>query len=368
MYTAVIYERRLQKIDTKHPLFGIKYIGQAVRGASAIQNAIARWREEDLEAVKVDKELGLMFAIKEFGSGAFENTVLEERTCDRFEVAEWADEREKFHIAKNGGPLRDQHQKLEQTLNLTDGGKFGAVKWLKAQEAYRTICQYKFVAEYKEYMNNPALASKPWVPEKYKAPSGYNLGFRCVFVRTRGELVCGMTNSSDFVSVLNQLGFVWSPTEDANWIANKSATSKSQMDNAIANGQDTCGDYLSRYKLNETDTQKAARVSNTKATMATVESVKKRSQIATAQYEKDKLSGARDEQNEKRKLTWSKKQQAMIDLLPQNKRHDAQKKIERERRKTIHKKNVLDRLRNMKGWENAKAKDVPLARLQGVCF
>ena len=122
---AVIYIRWLRWIDPSEPLHNTPYIGQAVRGGYDDPRKLgeARWKEENSQAKREDKEVGLIAALDTFGEDAFFDEVVEWRIGPREDVAAWANEREVALIAEHGGPLRNPTKKLQQTLNLTKGGQ-----------------------------------------------------------------------------------------------------------------------------------------------------------------------------------------------------------------------------------------------------
>ena len=126
--TAVVYRRTLRFVDPTEPLFGTPYIGQVVRAGTAEEVAKVRWREEDLQAVREDKMLGLIAALDIFGADAFDNEILETRRGERERMQKWADHREIESIAEHGGRLQTMDPAfpgaVHQTFNQTKGGKF----------------------------------------------------------------------------------------------------------------------------------------------------------------------------------------------------------------------------------------------------
>ena len=66
---AVIYIRRLKWIDPSEPLFGCPYVGQAVRAhPTAEEVAVVRWKEENGQAVREEKAIGLIHCLDVHGT------------------------------------------------------------------------------------------------------------------------------------------------------------------------------------------------------------------------------------------------------------------------------------------------------------
>lgn len=171
--TAVIYRRWLEHVDEAEPLWRIPYFGQAVRfNISPQALAETRWKEEDYDAKREDKEIGLIAVLDCFGKDAMDNKVLEHRTGPRSVVQAWADQREKELIAEAGGTLRDMDKRLRQTLNILKGGK-GAT-WWASMDAFRAKRFNNFKREMEEFVEENHTAQ---VPSSYVNPTtGYKLG------------------------------------------------------------------------------------------------------------------------------------------------------------------------------------------------
>ena len=180
IYIAVIYIRWLKWIDPSEPLYMCPYGGQAVRpGSSAEEVALARWREENSQGIREQKDIGLLACIGDYGPDAFDNQIVEWKRGPRSEVQKWADEREIALIAEHGGPLRDPSVQCKQTLNLRNGGK-GNVNF-EALDAARTIGWLKFKREMEAYVEcyNTSLVKASYV----NMSSGYKLGKQLTCVR-----------------------------------------------------------------------------------------------------------------------------------------------------------------------------------------
>ncbi|GMH90432.1 hypothetical protein TrST_g5533 [Triparma strigata] len=123
---ALIYQWTLDRIDPAHPLFGTPYIGQVVRAGLTCQEMFhKRKREHITGSCRQPKELGLHWAIRVFGEGAFTVRMVETTRLPRKQAMEWANAREIALIAEHGGVMRDcePSAQMHQTLNLTSGGQ-----------------------------------------------------------------------------------------------------------------------------------------------------------------------------------------------------------------------------------------------------
>jgi hypothetical protein len=226
---AVIYIRWLKWIDPSAPLYGCPYVGQAVRaGLTANEVAAARWADENSQAVREDKRVGLPHELRVHGATAFDSQVVEWKQGPRSAVQKWADEREIALIAERGGPLRDPSMRCKQTLNLTKGGK-GHVCF-EAIDASRTVAWLKFQDEMEEYIE---CYDTSLVPRSYVNPvSGYKLGTRLHGVR-KGMLWRGHPDESKRIEWLESLpGWAWNAMETDQWREGVSERSKAQWANA----------------------------------------------------------------------------------------------------------------------------------------
>ena len=181
---GLVYSRTLARVVESHPLFGSHYLGQSVRsvarwGTNPQKVAETRWREENADARRVPKRLGLLAVIREHGADALDDVVIDFQIGYRRDVQPWADEQEKGMIAAYGGPLRDMHARLPQTLNLTDGGK-GDVE-CKGRIALNNLKWRDFQLALTEFVNEHGTA---YVPYSTILPSGYKIGREVSHVRT----------------------------------------------------------------------------------------------------------------------------------------------------------------------------------------
>ena len=216
IYIAVIYIRWPKWIDPSEPLYMAPYVGQAVRaGTTAEEVVVARWKEENYQAIHTNKRVGLPRELKVHGPVAFENQIVEWKRGPRSEVQKWANEREPALVSKYGGPLRDPSVRCNQTLNLTKGGK-GHCSF-EGIDALRTVAWLTFQDEMEEYVE---CYGTSLVPSVYVNPvSGYKLGSRLAGVR-RGELWKGHPDESNRVKWLESLpGWAWNAQEAPEFVA-----------------------------------------------------------------------------------------------------------------------------------------------------
>jgi hypothetical protein len=226
---AVIYIRWLKWIDPSAPLYGCPYGGQAVRvGNSAEEVAAARWKQENQQALREDKRVGLIHELKVHGATAFHNEIVDWRRGPRSEVQQWADEREIALIAAHGGPLRDPSTRCKQTLNLTKGGKQGCS--FEAIDASRTVLWLHFQDEMEEYIE---CFGTSLVPYSYvNSVSGHKLGQHLGHVR-QGKLWRGHPDETKRVEWLESLpGWAWNSRETDEWRDAQSERTKAMWSNA----------------------------------------------------------------------------------------------------------------------------------------
>ena len=178
-YTAVIYRAWLEHADPEEPLWRTPYFGQVVRSGTVEEIFKVRKRAHECDAARKDKDLGFHAVLDTFGSDAIEWEIVSSKSGPRTAMQELANAEEKRLIAGHGGVLRDMDEKLEQTLNLTDGGQPGD-RWA-AIDAWRRRVLNKFKSAMEAYVaeNGSAL-----VPVAYADANGYRLGsqlhsFRC---------------------------------------------------------------------------------------------------------------------------------------------------------------------------------------------
>jgi hypothetical protein len=218
--TGVIYSRTLVGVPDDEPLKGTSYFGQSVRSGTAEEVANARWHEEDLDAVREDKTVGLKAALKIWGPAAFLNAIVEVKYGDRDVVQEWVDEREKALIEENGGTLRDMYpsEHIHQTFNLMNGGK-GAMYWGGVEA--RSLSAWKQLQE--ELLNYTLQTGTSHVHVDYVAPSGYKLGKSLSSLKYDGKLLWNPVTAAERRKWLETLpNWSWSMFDDS-WFSFKAA-------------------------------------------------------------------------------------------------------------------------------------------------
>ena len=232
--TAVVYSRRLVRIDPNHPLCGCIYGGQAVRAdESPYEVAKARWQEENNDAMRLNKRIGLLHELRVHGPEAFDDVVVESMRGPQSVVQKWADELERELIATHGGPLRDPDVRCEQTLNLDHGGKFG---WsFESADAHRTVCWKVFQDELEEFIERYGTSL---VFQRYVNPvTGYKLGQRLLGVR-QGELWKGHSDEDERKRWLESLtNWAWNARETEEFKAECSERAKAQFASSEARAE-----------------------------------------------------------------------------------------------------------------------------------
>lgn len=378
---AVVYIRWLRWIDPSEALHDVPYVGQAVRGGynDPLKCAKARWDEENRQAKREDKEVGLMAALDMFGEDAFFDEVVEHRVGPREEVQKWASEREIALIAEHGGPLRDPTKKLKQTLNLTKGGK-GNVNFA-AVDAFRTLAWDRFKIElqkYVEYIESSAL-----VPRNYVSLSGYKLGNRLHDVR-QGALWRGHPNSNNMCAWLEALPeWAWKPYESAAFKAKKSLQAKQQAQREHDAGVKSIAERGCEHHRGLTEAQREEwkqSIRTAKTTPAALEASRRKGKEqfaspearsvlrirASQQLEREALTGMKS-LHERHHDEAMRKREAKLDAaIDEDERTRLLQKFEsydRGNRKAMER---LEALRKIPGHEDDKMKDVAPARKSGI--
>lgn len=187
--TAVLYEAHLEHADPSEPLWRVPYFGQIVRSGTADEIFKNRKREHELGAAREGKELGFHAVIGRFGPDAIEWRIVSSESGRRTAMRKLANFEEKRLIAENGGVLRDMDERLEQTLNLTEGGQWGdPAKYWAAIDAKRRCALNKFKAAMEAYVEEFGSAL---VPALYVNEDNYYLG--CILGHFRdGQMRNGM--------------------------------------------------------------------------------------------------------------------------------------------------------------------------------
>ena len=290
---AVLYIRWLKWIDPLDLLFMCAYIGQAVRAGDTPEKvATARWKEENYQAVREDKDIGLIHCLDVYGPDAFDDVIFEWRRGPRSEVQDWANKREIELIAENGGPFRNPSVRCKQTLNQTKGGKWGCS--FEARDALRTIAWLKFKAELEAYT---ACNETSLVPNVYvNTVSGYQLGQHLCGVR-QGQLWKGHPDEADRVEWLQSLPkWAWDATKTDEYKEGNSERSKKQFESQES--RDEISKRAKEWRENATPEQLAELSQKNLESHSTSEYKEAASERAKKQFESQE---ARDEQSKRAK-------------------------------------------------------------------
>jgi len=231
---CAIYRITLLGVFVHHPLYGIVYIGQATRckAKTALEAAKIRWKQEVCDSKTHNNEVGLLWALKEFGESAFRFEVIDSKFAPKSELNNWADSREIELIAKHGGVLKDQNKRCEQTLNLDPGGQgsrglASAAMWKVVRAKNLDRFKKEMDAYVKEYKSS-------LVPTLYVTPGGYKLGEKLDGFR-QGTLRDGMSDKEATEKWAEALPkWAWNATKTEEWHAAQSKRLREWMDNATA--------------------------------------------------------------------------------------------------------------------------------------
>jgi hypothetical protein len=334
---AVVYSRTLKFIAISHPLFGCHYIGQAVRlvdryGTTPQKLANRRWSEENSQAQNVNKRLGLLGVIRDLGADALEDQVIDFRVGHRRDVQPWADEQEKNLIAAYGGPLRDMHAPLRQTLNLSHGGKgFFAIE---GRIALNNLKWRDFQLALTEYIAKHETA---YVPQTTILPSGYKLGTAVLRVR-RGHLWKGWPAEKERKAWLESL---------PNWVWK-----------AYSEGQ-------SRFFARMTHGERVEHVRKCTEFKRRPEARTKAAETARRQYANETGEQRNARIETKRNIARIKHEEKLAPLT-EDERIKEQVKFQRSQDKHARRKRRLEALRRCLWWEEATMSDLPKAKAFGI--
>jgi hypothetical protein len=228
-YAAVIYEAHLEHVDESEPLFRVPYFGQVVRAGMAEENFEDRKRHHERDTIRDPKELGFHAVIGMFGADKIAWRIVSSKPGRRSEVQAWANAEEIRLIAEHGGVLRDMDARLEQTLNLTKGGKGDPAAWWAGIEAWRRRALTKFKAAMEAYVEEHGSAL---VPFKHVDDDGYRLGMRLSNFRS-GQMRKGMTDEARIVAWAEALPkWAWNAHESDEYKANRVQHLKNLWKNA----------------------------------------------------------------------------------------------------------------------------------------
>lgn len=206
------YCAELRSGDAREPLNGTCYIGQLVREGVSVEKLVEKRAKEHLATAKCKpKEVGFMAAMRIFGPDSFVWSVIGYHTHATEEaLTEWANRTEVAEIATRGGTLQDMSPSsfVQQTFNLQVGGQSALSRCNLA--AFHTRAWKRFQEELQLYV---AQFGSACVPCKYKASSGYALGYIVRHVRI-GIMLDGKHDKEKRVHFLESLpGWVWDARE-----------------------------------------------------------------------------------------------------------------------------------------------------------
>jgi len=261
---GVIYCITLTGVPRDHSLFGIVYIGQAIRchAKSALEAAEMRWKQEVGDSKKHNKQMGLLWALEEFGEAAFRFEVIESKFAPKSELSVWADEREVALIAEHGGVLKDQNKRCWQTLNIQPGGqnargRAGAAMW----KVVRAKLLDRFKTEMEAYAKEH---DSSLVRRKYVTPGKYKLGEKLHDFR-QGTLRDGMPDKEATEKWAEALPkWAWDARETEEY---HEALSNSAIERAANEPEGERADRARKARDNETEKERADRLAKITATM-----------------------------------------------------------------------------------------------------
>mgnify|MGYP001259055044 CR=1 FL=1 len=274
-YTAVLYRAWLEHVDPEEPLWRVPYFGQIVRVGTVEQNFKDRKHAHETDSIREGKVLGFHAVIGMFGSDAIEWEIVSSKSGPRTAMQELANAEEIRLIAEHGGVLRDMDDRLEQTLNLTNGGQCGdaRIRWI-AIEAYRNRKLNRFKAAMEAYVKE---CGSSLVPTMYVTQDGYALGNALHGFR-QGCMRIGMSNCDAITAWAESLpDWAWNARIHGKWVAARNAKVKATM--ATAESKAKRSRLAKEQYFNMSIAQKIDRANKAKATYATEASKSKRSKI-----------------------------------------------------------------------------------------
>jgi hypothetical protein len=214
VYTAVLYEARLEHADPSEPLWRVPYFGQAVRQGTAEEVFAARRRQHERDAAREDKDLGLHAVIDRFGPDSMAWRIVSFKSGPRSEMQAWANTEEIRLIDEQGGILRDMDTKLGQTLNLTKGGQGDPRAVWEGIDARRKRAYTKFKVAMAKYVGE---CDSALVPTAYVDDDEYPLGMRLSSFR-QGSMWKGTPWQEEAKAWAQALPkFYWDARESDEW-------------------------------------------------------------------------------------------------------------------------------------------------------
>lgn len=390
-YTGVLYCIRLKHVSETEPLYGIPYYGQAVRVGTAENVARARWKEEVNDASKSQKTTGLLAVLCAYGEDAFEWEIVASLTGPRGWVQTLMDEGEIALIAEAGGVLRDMNRRLEQTLNLQEGGKCKTAQWWQSLEVFRQLAFTRFKSAMNAYVNEFGTSL---VPYSYVDPvTRYTLGSRLAGFRV-GRMRNGLPNQKEIEAWAESLPkWAWKPLESVDYWCAASERGRLQaagepdgyrserhsawhrsMSDAERNAQnlkikDACNKpetreanskAIKRWHANMSDSEKELR-----SEMAHYQAVAERDVRSKRhrQWLANEDDDAKTSRLSKRKAKFASKAEEKLSRMSPDSRRKAVLAIQANERGAAKRANELKLLRTVK--PDAKQCDIPRAKREG---
>lgn len=209
-HMGIVYEFQLVGIAKDAPLYGVSYIGQAVRSVLKFSTAQSlldkRAYEHSKAAGYAPKEVGFRKAIELFGIGAFEKRVLHCNVCNEEDCRTWANGHEILEIKNRGGVLKDMDpdDQIQQTFNLVSGGTGNAKH---AWERVQALALKRWIV-FKEALEAYVAEHGHACPAAREMFRGYTIGKRVSHARS-GEYLKDQPERRVFLESLP--GWDWAP-------------------------------------------------------------------------------------------------------------------------------------------------------------
>ena len=292
--TAVLYEAWLEHVDESEPLWRVSYFGQIVRVGTPEAIFKVRKRAHETDSAREDKELGFHAVIDMYGPGAIEWRIVSSQSGRRSAMQTLANSEEKRLITAHGGMLRDMDEKLEQTLNLTEGGQGDAtVRWASI-DASRRRALNKFKTAMEAYVEE---YESSLVPSSYVNEEKYKLGLQLLSFR-RGTMRRGMPEEAAITAWAEALPkWAWNARVTTEFREQVSQNKKAMWTNA---SPETKAEWATKKKAtndSKTDEEKAKLLLKRNATLGTDATRAKMSKSAITRRENElpEVKAARDD-------------------------------------------------------------------------
>ena len=306
LYTAVLYEARLEHADPEEPLWRVPYFGQIVRVGTAEAIFADRKREHEWTAARKAKDLGFLAVIDRFGPEAMAWRIVSSETGPRTAMQELANAEEIRLINEHGGILRDMDAKLKQTLNLTKGGQGDArARWAAIDAKRRRACT-KFKAAMEAYVEEHESAL---VPQAFVNEENYRLGEALARFR-QGHMRKGFPEQASIEAWAESLP-KWE------WNAATSDERRAERSKITKETWKTMSTEARRARISKTRATKDAKTAEEKAAVSANQSTALRQpkvRAKAAQRKKDWWANISiDARSKILKSTWAKQRRAELE-------------------------------------------------------